>query len=68
MFLFKANALSPITNAALFLLIMFSKPTSDCSNLGEQSQYSFSNIFSKIAEIREETGMFKRRFIPKDEQ
>jgi hypothetical protein len=26
------------------------------------------NIFSKIAEIREETGMFKRRFIPKDEQ
>ncbi len=29
---------------------------------------TLGNIYSKIAEIREETGMFKRRFIPKDEQ
>jgi uncharacterized protein involved in cysteine biosynthesis len=29
---------------------------------------TISNIFSKIAEILEETAMFKRRFIPKDEQ
>jgi hypothetical protein len=29
---------------------------------------TIGNVFSKVAEIREETGMFKRRFIPKDEQ
>jgi hypothetical protein len=29
---------------------------------------TIGNIFSKVAEIREETGMFKRRFIPKDNQ
>lgn len=29
---------------------------------------TIGNIFSKIAEIREETAMFKRRFIPKDDQ
>ncbi len=29
---------------------------------------TIGNIFSRIAEMREEMGMFKRRFIPKDEQ